>query len=100
MSVLAVVGRSGVNGTRGLLQNGIACYVILDDEAHFRAGEIMSGLQYVRYVGGERQIQFVADRESGTVKSVISADSIDFQQVSARVIIRIGVVILYEPLGI
>ena len=60
----------------------------------------MSGLQHIRHIGRERQIQLMANRKGSGIKSIISSDSIDLQQVAARIVIRIGMVILDKPLGI
>ena len=60
----------------------------------------MPGLQHIRHVRREREIQLVTHRKSGGIKGVISTASIDFQHVPARVIIQIGVVVLNKPLGV
>ena len=60
----------------------------------------MSGFQDICHIGREGQIQLMAYGKSSGIESIITSQSVYFQQIPARVIIRIRVIILYKPLRI
>ena len=98
-TILPIVRRSRLNRSCGLLPDRVVGQFVLDQKTHFRTGKIMSGLQHIRHISGEREIQLMADRERSSIKRIISSDSIDLQEVAAAIVIRIGMVVLDEPLG-